>query len=177
MRRLPVLLLFSAIFLFLFLSQTYRFQPRIDIRPDIADTLNRLASEALKNLEVPVGAVLLYRDTIIGVGYNTVVRDTVLGGHAEINALNDAHKKRRAVWKQLDPSQMTLYSTYEPCEMCKGAMLNLSIRHAVFEGPKPVWDHIKMSIKSGLYEYKKQRLYAPGMQENLFRRHPGYLSK
>ena len=174
MRRLPVFLLITTFLTFLFLSQTYRLRPRVDIPPALADTLNALATEALKNLEVPVGAVLVYADSIIGVGYNTVVRDTMVSGHAEINALNDAHRKNRATWKQLDPSKMVLYSTYEPCEMCKGAMLNLNIRHAVFEGPKPAWDHTKTSIKSGLYELKKQRLYAPDMQENLFRKHPGY---
>lgn len=174
MRRLPVLLLIATVVVLLFHSQTYRLRPRIDIPPALADTLNALATIALKNLEVPVGAVLMYGDSIIGVGYNTVARDTLVSGHAEINALNDAHRKNRAIWKQFDPSRMVLYSTYEPCEMCKGAMLNMSIRHAVFEGPKSAWDHIKTSTKSGLYELKKQRLYAPYMQENLFRKHPGY---
>lgn len=174
MRRLPVFLLIATCIILLFHSQTYRLRPRADIPPALADTLNALATEALKNLEVPVGAVLVYGDTIIGTGYNTVVRDTLVSGHAEINALNDAHRKNRARWKQFDPSRMVLYSTYEPCDMCKGALLNLHIRHAVFEGPKPAWDHIKTSVRSGLYELQKQRFYAPDMQENLFRKHPGY---
>lgn len=32
-----------------------------------------------------------------------VVRDTVLGGHENMNALNDAHKKNRAVWGATGP--------------------------------------------------------------------------
>ena len=157
-----------------FASQAYRLKPRRNAPPAILATLNALATKALKKEEVPVGAVLTYGDSIIGLGFNTIVRDTMLSGHAELNALNDAHKKFRAEWGQLDRSKMTMYSTYEPCDMCKGAMLNMNICNVVFEGPKSVVDQLKATLKSWAFDLKKRRFYAPGMQENLFRQHPGY---
>jgi len=174
MNRLLFFLLLLSLFSFLFVSQTYRVKPRTEVPPFVIEALNTLATKALEMREVPVGAVLVYGDSIIGRGYNTVVRDTLISGHAEINAMNEAHKNCGASWKSLDRSKMTLFSTYEPCEMCKGAMINLNIGFAVFEGPKPVTEQVKNTLKTWLYELKKSRLNAPGMQEHLFQKHPDY---
>ncbi len=174
MQRILTFLLILTLFFMLFLSQTYRLLPRKDIPPAVLDAMNIMATKALELREVPVGAVLTYGDSIIGMGYNTVARDTLLSGHAEINALNDAHKKYGMRWKSLDCSKLTLYSTYEPCEMCKGAMLNLNIRSAIFEGPKPAWNQVKATLEIYLYEVKKRRVYAPEMQHSLFKPHPDY---
>lgn len=167
---LPLLVLLYLVFV----TQTYRVKPKIEASPGVVAALSQLASKALAGREVPVGAVLVYHDSIIGVGYNTVVRDTLISGHAEINALNEAHRKNRAIWNTLDPAQMTLYSTYEPCEMCKGALINLHIGHVVFEGPKPLTERLKTTLKSWLFEAEKKRLDAPGLQEHFFRQHPDY---
>lgn len=174
MKRNIIFLLVIMLLALVFISQTYRFKPRSDAPPAVLSALDSLANKALGNLEVPVGAVLVYGDSIIGVGFNTIVRDTLLSGHAEINALNDAHKKLRPVWSQLDRSRLIMYSTYEPCEMCKGAMMNMHISHVVFEGPKPFGDQVKTTLKSWAFDFNKRRFYAPGMQEKLFQRHPNY---
>ncbi len=177
MQRSILFLLITALLALALVSQTYRLKPRSNAPPTILSALNALATKALENQEVPVGAVLVYGDSIIGVGFNTIFRDTLLSGHAELNALNDAHKKHRPLWPQLDRSKMTLYSTYEPCEMCKGAMLNMNISYVVFEGTKPLADQVKTTLKSWAFDVKKRRFYAPGMQEKLFQQHPGYPGK
>ena len=51
--------------------------------PRIRDTLRKLGLRAIESRDVPVSAVLLYGDSIIGSGWNTVLRDTNAGGHAE----------------------------------------------------------------------------------------------
>lgn len=172
--RILLFLLSLALLSLLFLSQVYRLKPKTKAPDAVIKALNDLATQALNAREVPVGAVLVYKDSIIGRGFNTVLQDTLLSGHAEINALNEAHRKYRPLWKTLDRSKMTLYSTYEPCEMCKGAMLNLNIAYAVFEGPKPLSERLKTTLKSWSYELHKTRLDAPEMQENLFKQHPDY---
>ena len=172
--RILLFLLSLALLSLLFLSQVYRLKPKTKAPDAVIKALNDLAMQALNAREVPVGAVLVYKDSIIGRGFNTVLQDTLLSGHAEINALNEAHRKYRPLWKTLDRSKMTLYSTYEPCEMCKGAMLNLNISYAVFEGPKPLSERLKTTLKNWGYELHKTRLDAPEMQENLFKQHPDY---
>ena len=177
MKRVLFFLLLISWFFMLFLTQAYRISPRKEIPPFITEALHKLAMQGLSGGEVPVGAVLVYGDSIIGAGYNTVVLDTLLSGHAEMNAINEAHRRNRAAWKSFDHSQMTLYSTYEPCEMCKGAMINLNIGYAVFEGPKPLTDRLKTTLKTWYYELKKRRFNAPGMQERLFQQHPDYKNR
>lgn len=173
-----MLILFILLLLFLaalvFQAQAYRLRPSRRIPAHILTELQSLADMSLASGEVPVGAILVYGDDIIGRGINTVVRDKNLGGHAELNALNDAHLHFQDQWKQLDRSRLVLYSTYEPCEMCKGGMLNFNIYQAVFEEPKTVREHVVRSLKRLRYEWKKERLFAPGMQAKLFERHPDY---
>ena len=77
-------------FVVLSYSKWYLFDERADLPSWITLELEKLGSTALESGDVPIGAVLLYDDTIIGNGYNTVLRDGNAGGHAEINAISDA---------------------------------------------------------------------------------------
>lgn len=174
MRRVFLIFPYVMLTALFFISQTYRFRPLAEVPEERKDTLNRLAEKALARLEVPVGAVLLYRDSIIGAGFNTVVRDSMLSGHAEINAINNAYQNCGSGWKAMNRAEMTLCCTYEPCEMCMGALAHFGIRHVVFEGPKPVMDQVKSKLRGWQLEWQKRRMDAPEMQENLFRRHPAY---
>jgi tRNA(adenine34) deaminase len=78
--------------------------------------------------EVPVGAVVVREDKMIGRGRNRreALQDPIL--HAEIEAVREA---ARAVgsWR-LEGS--TLYATLEPCAMCAGAAVNARIERIVF---------------------------------------------
>lgn len=83
--------------------------------------------------EVPVGAVIVYKDEVIGVGHNTREGDDDISGHAEINALKDAGK-HLGRW-QLDGA--SLYVTLEPCLMCAGAIRQSRVSSIVFGASDP----------------------------------------
>ena len=68
--------------------------------------------------EVPVGAIVVVDEAVIGSGYNQPIRSSDPTAHAEIVAIRDA--AGRAGNYRLTGA--TLYSTIEPCAMCAGAM-------------------------------------------------------
>ena len=78
--------------------------------------------------EVPVGAVVLYKNEIIAARHNERELLSDPTAHAEVLALRDAAKMLRS-W-HLD--ECTLVVTLEPCIMCAGAVLNARIELLVF---------------------------------------------
>lgn len=161
----------------LFQSQFYRLKPKKEIPEHLKTRLTELGAKALETGDVPVAALILYHDSIIGEGYNTVKRNSNLGGHAEIVALSQVFKKYGNSFGNLNRDELVLYSTFEPCEMCKGAMVHYGIEHIYFEENKSAYDQMKSTIKSFWYNLNTTRLDAPNLQEELFRKHPDYPGK
>ena len=89
------------------------------------------AGLALKKGEVPVGAVVVYEDKIIGRGHNQVEGLNDPTAHAEIIAIGAASTYLNS-WRL---SGASLYVTLEPCAMCAGALVLSRIDRLVF-GPK-----------------------------------------
>jgi tRNA(adenine34) deaminase len=87
-----------------------------------------LAQSAAQDNEVPVGAVLVLGDEVIGEGRNGPVATHDPTAHAEIVALRDG--ARRLGNYRLE--RTTLYVTLEPCVMCMGAALNARVARVVF---------------------------------------------
>ena len=87
-----------------------------------------LASHAQAQGEVPVGAVLVKDETIIGEGWNQPVASSDPTAHAEISALRQAAAQRR----NYRLGGATLYVTLEPCVMCAGAIVIARIQRLVF---------------------------------------------
>ncbi|MEG1782694.1 MAG: tRNA adenosine(34) deaminase TadA [Oscillospiraceae bacterium] len=87
-----------------------------------------LAEKAYALGEVPVGAVIVYKDTVIAQGYNCRETQNNALCHAEIVAI-DAACKALGSWRLKD---CTLYVTLEPCIMCTGAIINSRIKRVVF---------------------------------------------
>ena len=87
-----------------------------------------LAREAYAQREVPVGAVVVYNDEIVGRGYNRPISESDATAHAEILAIQEAGQAL-GNYRLLDT---TLYVTLEPCCMCVGAMIHARIGHLVF---------------------------------------------
>ena len=87
-----------------------------------------LAQKATKNGEAPIGAVVVYKNKIIGRSANTRETENKISGHAEINAL-EAAAKHLGGW-QLDGCD--LYVTLEPCPMGAGAIIQSHIRNLYF---------------------------------------------
>jgi tRNA(adenine34) deaminase len=91
------------------------------------------AQAAEANGEVPVGAVVVHENKIIGRGQNRVLRDSDPTAHAEIVALREAG----LALKNYRLEDCTLYATLEPCAMCAGAILHARIARLVYAAPDP----------------------------------------
>lgn len=86
------------------------------------------AQKAASLGEVPIGAVLVYKDEIIARAHN--LRETTKNAvtHAELMAIQEACTKMGS-WRLEDT---TLYVTLEPCPMCAGAILQSRIPRVVY---------------------------------------------
>ena len=87
----------------------------------------RQARKAYALGEVPIGCVIVYRDRIIGRGYNRRNTDKSTLSHAEITAIRKASKEM-GDWRL---EECTLYVTLEPCQMCSGAIVQARIPRVV----------------------------------------------
>ncbi len=87
-----------------------------------------LAERAGRDGEVPVGALVVKDDAVIGEGWNRPITDHDPSAHAEMVALRAA---AAAVgnYRLLDT---TLYVTLEPCVMCAGAIVHARVARLVF---------------------------------------------
>jgi len=86
------------------------------------------AKRAAERNEVPVGAVVVLGDEVIGEGYNQPLGTHDPTAHAEIVALRDAARHL----ENYRLGGTTLYVTLEPCLMCAGAILQARIERVVF---------------------------------------------
>lgn len=92
-----------------------------------------LAKKAESLGEVPVGAIAVIENEIIGEGFNRSIGSNDPTAHAEIIALRLAAEKINN-YRLLG---VTLYVTLEPCIMCVGAMLHSRIKRLVFGAHDP----------------------------------------
>jgi len=92
-----------------------------------------LAEKAQSEGEVPVGAIVVLNNEIIGEGWNQPIGSNDPTAHAEIQAL-------RAACQHVDNYRLpdaTLYITLEPCIMCAGAIVHARIAQVVFAATEP----------------------------------------
>lgn len=87
-----------------------------------------LARKAEKQGEVPVGAIVVIDDEIVGEGWNQVITLNDPSAHAEVMALRNAGEK---LGNYRYPDS-TLYVTLEPCMMCAGALVHARVGRVVF---------------------------------------------
>ena len=81
------------------------------------------AEKAADEGEIPIGAVLVYKDLIIAAGHNEKEKAKDPTAHAEITAI----RKGAAFLKRWRLTGASLYVTIEPCPMCAGALLNARV--------------------------------------------------
>jgi tRNA(adenine34) deaminase len=87
-----------------------------------------LAAKAQALGEVPVGALVVLDNDVIGTGFNTPISGHDPSAHAEIIALRAA----AAHTQNYRLTGATLYVTLEPCMMCAGAMVHARVGRVVF---------------------------------------------
>ena len=83
--------------------------------------------------EVPIGAVIVQGEEIVGRGYNRREIDRDPLAHAEILAIRQA-AERIGGWRL---TGCTMYVSLEPCAMCAGALVNSRIERLVWGAPDP----------------------------------------
>lgn len=84
----------------------------------------RQAKKGERQGEVPIGAVVVCEDKIVGKGYNRRLKKQLASAHAEMMAIDCACRKFSS-WRL--PEGCELYVTLEPCPMCMGAALNARV--------------------------------------------------
>src|SRR5437868_6155624 len=87
-----------------------------------------LALEARAAGEVPVGAIVVLGDQIVGRGRNAPIGGNDPTAHAEMLAIREACQRV----ENYRLSGATLYSTLEPCVMCAGALVAARVETLVF---------------------------------------------
>lgn len=122
---------------------------RIDDEKFMRQALNE-AEKAFEQEEVPIGAVVVAGDRVIGRGHNLVetLRDAT--AHAEMQALTAAASTLGGKYLQ----ECTLYVTVEPCVMCAGAIVWSQIGRVVWGADDP---------KKGYRRYS-ERIFLPKVQ-------------
>lgn len=93
----------------------------------------REAEAAFDEGEVPVGALVVFEDKVIGRGYNRMAQLKDATAHAEMVALSAAYN-RFGDWRL---ENCTLFCTLEPCAMCAGAAVLSRIERVVYGARDP----------------------------------------
>ena len=102
-----------------------------------------LADRAASLGEVPVGAVVVQGDKIVGRGHNRQITDSDPSAHAEVIAMRAAAAN---IGNYRLPGAV-LYSTLEPCTMCLGASVHARVARIVFGAPEPRAGAIDLLLK------------------------------
>ena len=103
-----------------------------------------LAHQARERGEVPVGAVVVLDEQVIGEGFNQPIGASDPTAHAEIVALRDA--ARRVGNYRLSGAR--LYVTIEPCQMCVGAMVHARIAKVIYGTREPKAGAIESAMRA-----------------------------
>ncbi len=138
-----------------------------DVEIDAMKHALDLADEALEVGEVPVGAVILHRGEVVGVGRNRSFEHSDMTRHAELEAIRDATLKLETPYL----TECTLVVTLEPCLMCLGAILEARVKRVVFgansskngalggvmDATRADWSH-QIEVRTGVLEKQSSAL-------------------
>jgi tRNA(adenine34) deaminase len=101
-----------------------------------------LARRAANEGEVPIGALVVLDERVLGEGWNRPIAAHDPTAHAEIQALRAAAAKTG----NYRLTGATLYVTLEPCDMCVGAMFHARIARAVYGATDPKKQVLKNQV-------------------------------
>jgi tRNA(adenine34) deaminase len=117
-----------------------------------------LARRAQERGEVPVGAVVVLDDAILGEGFNQPIAAHDPTAHAEIVALRDAARRIR----NYRLPGATLYVTIEPCQMCVGALVHARVARIVYGAREPKAGALESAMRAHEHPSLNHRLVAVG---------------
>ncbi len=132
----------------------------------ILEELDKLSTKAFLMNEIPVGAVVVKDNKIVGKGYNNRQSKRLITGHAEIMAINKAAKKL-GDWR-LDGCD--LYVTLKPCTMCVEVIKNSRIKNVyyIIENTTNNYQHVELNY---------QKLEAEEIQNEIVKRMNRFFQK
>lgn len=113
-----------------------------------------LAQQAAELDEVPVGAVIVADDQIIGEGFNQPISTNNPTAHAEIIALQNA----ALFLKNYRLPNTRLYVTLEPCTMCVGAMIHARIDTVIYGATEPKAGALKSQLQLSEQDFFNHQL-------------------
>ncbi len=117
--------------------------------------LKKLVNKAIKNNEVPVGALIVYKNKVIAKSYNKRRKSNNVLMHAEIDVIIKSEKKLKD-WRL---NQCEMYVTLKPCRMCAEIIKSARIKKVYYLLENEKEAHIKTEFiqKRNNYsiEYKK----------------------
>ena len=102
-----------------------------------------LARQAGEQGEVPVGAVVVKDNQVIGRGFNCPISHADPTAHAEVNALRAA-AEHEGNYRLPDAA---LYVTVEPCTMCAGALVHARVSDLVYGAPEPRAGAVRSTVQ------------------------------
>ncbi len=128
------------------------------------------AKLAFSEDEIPIGAVVVRGNNIIGIGRNMVEQKNNPLYHAELVAINEACKTIKDKYLY----DCDLYVTLEPCVMCTGAIINSRLRNLYFGAFQPKFGacgsvfnipelnklNHKINVFSGIFSDQSEELLA-----------------
>ncbi len=130
----------------------------------------KLALQAKAEGEIPVGAVVVSNNRIIGKGYNQTERLNDVTAHAEILAITAAQNYLGAKYLK----ECRMYVTLEPCVMCAGALFWSQIDQVYYGAPDKIRGftqinqkilHPKTKVRQGLLSEESSKLVSEFFRE------------
>ena len=144
-----------------------KFQINLSMKNDYMRLALEEAKKAYSKDEVPVGAIIVYNNEIIGYGHNLKETSQDVTSHAEIMAIKQAQEHLK-IWRLED---CDMYVTLEPCVMCAGAIIQSRIKNLYIGAKDPKggasgsvinvfnepWNH-QVNLEFGIMEEESSEL-------------------
>jgi len=126
------------------------------------------AEQGLREGGIPIGAVLVHRDRILGRGHNRRVQQGSAVLHGEMDALERAGRHPAAVYRS-----SVMYTTLSPCAMCTGAILLYGIPHVVVGENRTFMGEERLLRERGVRVEVVQDERCIAMMRTFIAAHPG----
>lgn len=139
----------------------------ISVRQAFLDAAIEEAKLGLAEGGIPIGAVLVHGDRIIGRGHNRRVQQGSAVLHGEMDALERAGRHPASVYRN-----SVMYTTLSPCAMCSGALLLYGIPHVVVGENRTFLGEEELLRSRGVRVQVVQDEQCIRLMEEFIREHP-----
>jgi cytosine/creatinine deaminase len=125
------------------------------------------AKTSLNESGIPIGAILVENENIIGRGHNKLLQNDSTILHAEMDCIENAGRLKGADYKKC-----TLYTTLSPCEMCSGTIILYKIPKIVMGENKTLKGPEEYLIENGVEVINMDLEECKNILENFIQKNP-----